>query len=161
LRAVAGDLPARRLTGLGPDAEGRRAGRWLEAPAHPTDQGHDQAHGHSHSHGHGPGQEAEIQTASVELPGPLEAEVLEGWLDDLMAVAGGRLLRLKGVLALADDPSRPVAMHAVQHLVHAPVRLAGWPGDLRRGRVTAITRNFDQQTLDEALAWLAGQAREG
>lgn len=159
LRAISGAVSAQRLVGLGPDGEGRRAGRWLEAPARPADRDHGHAHGAGH--GHGPGQEAEIQTASAELPGPLDAEVLEGWLEDLMAVAGGRLLRLKGVLALADDPARPVAMHAVQHLVHAPVRLARWPGDVRRGRVTAITRNFDQKTLDEALAWLAGQAQEG
>ncbi|SMF48692.1 GTPase, G3E family [Tistlia consotensis] len=149
LSAVSGDLPAERLLGLGPDAAGRRAGRWLEPPAgHP--------HGHDHDHRHG-GEDA-IVTASVELPGPLDPALLEGWLEELMVVGGAHLLRLKGVLALSDDPGRPVAVHAVQHLVHAPVRLERWPDGLARGRVTAIARGLDRATLERALGWLAAQA---
>jgi hypothetical protein len=37
---------------------------------------------------------------------------------------GPRFLRVKGIVALGDDPSRPLVIHGVQHVFHPPVRLA-------------------------------------
>ena len=43
--------------------------------------------------------------------------------DILRSAHGPNLLRMKGIVKLADDPSRPVVIHAVQALMAEPVRL--------------------------------------
>jgi hypothetical protein len=47
---------------------------------------------------------------------------------------GDALLRVKGILNVADAAT-PVAVHAVQHLVHAPRHLDRWPDEDRRSRL--------------------------
>jgi G3E family GTPase len=40
---------------------------------------------------------------------------------------GPNLLRVKGIVAPADDPARPVIIQGVQHVFHPPLRLPAWP----------------------------------
>jgi G3E family GTPase len=48
------------------------------------------------------------------------------------------VLRLKGIVALSDDPERPVVVHGVQHVLHDRRRLDRWPGEDRRSRLVVI-----------------------
>jgi G3E family GTPase len=54
------------------------------------------------------------------------------------------MLRVKGIVALADDPSRPVAIHGVQHVFHPPHRLDAWPDADRRTRIVFIVKDLDE-----------------
>ena len=54
------------------------------------------------------------------------------WLQGLAEHAGARLLRLKGLVALAEEPERPAVIHAIQHMVHPLEWLEAWPGADRR-----------------------------
>ena len=50
------------------------------------------------------------------------------FLDLLSELLGPRLLRVKGLIGLADNPDRPLLIHGAQHVFHAaarPARLAG------------------------------------
>ena len=49
---------------------------------------------------------------------------------------------MKGIVKLADDPSRPVVFHVVQHLMHPPARLEAWPDADRRSRIVCITKDL-------------------
>ena len=60
---------------------------------------------------------------------------------------GPRLLRLKGIVALREDPERPVVIHHVQSVAHAPVRLPRWPGRDRRTRLVFITQGIPRETI--------------
>ena len=40
---------------------------------------------------------------------------------------GPRLLRFKGLFALADRPEAPVLVDGVQHVFHPPRTLPAWP----------------------------------
>ena len=140
------DVPAERLLGglFGLDGKGADVRAWLGAEA----QGHDHEHDHGHHHGHGHHHDVNRHDAAIrafhltsETPVPRPA--FEMFLDLIRSAHGPKLLRLKGLVALADDPERPVVVHGVQHVVHAPVTLPAWPDADRRSRLVLIVRDLD------------------
>src|SRR5690606_22970657 len=86
--------------------------RWLgesdSGHAHHHDHDHD---GHAH-HRHGP-HDDRIRSISLRHDGPLPYSAIETFLDILTSTQGERLLRLKAIVDLAEDPSRPLVVHAV------------------------------------------------
>ena len=73
------------------------------------------------------------------------------WLEMLVASRGANLLRVKGILNLRGH-DRPVAIHAVRHLMHPPVKLAAWPaGDPRTSRLVFITRDLPRGVIEDGL----------
>ncbi|MDQ0016763.1 G3E family GTPase [Variovorax boronicumulans] len=73
------------------------------------------------------------------------------WLDMVIAMRGEDLLRVKGLVQLAEEPDRPMVIHGVQHLFAPPESLSAWPGPDRRTRIVFITRGVDAESLDETL----------
>ncbi len=65
------------------------------------------------------------------------------FLDLVRSLHGPNLLRLKGVVKLAETPEQPLVVHGVQHVMHPPARLPEWPDDDRRTRLVVITRDLD------------------
>ena len=53
-------------------------------------------------------------------------------------------LRMKGVIELAEDPSRPLVIHGVQTILHPPARLPAWPDDVRGTRLVLITLDMPE-----------------
>ena len=49
------------------------------------------------------------------------------FLDLLRSTHGEKLLRVKGIVQIAEDPDRPVVIHGVQKIFHPPARLPQWP----------------------------------
>jgi G3E family GTPase len=93
---------------------------------------------------------------------PLPRDAFANWLDMVIAMRGADLLRVKGIVHLAEQPERPLVFHGVQHLFQAPESLAAWPGPDRRTRIVFITRGVDAQALDQTLDVLVRRhARKG
>jgi G3E family GTPase len=46
----------------------------------------------------------------------------------------------------------PVVIHGVQHLIHPPVHLEGWPDPDRRSRIVFIVRGLEQSLIERSLA---------
>jgi G3E family GTPase len=90
---------------------------------------------------------------------PLPREGFMAWLDMVVASRGAELLRVKGLVNLAEDPEHPLVIHGVQHLFSAPETLSAWPGADRRTRIVFITRGVDPAALDETLSVLARRHR--
>jgi G3E family GTPase len=63
---------------------------------------------------------------------------------------GNELLRVKGILNVADAET-PVAVHAVQHLVHPPRHLGAWPDGDRRSRLVFIARGLDPALIERSF----------
>jgi G3E family GTPase len=82
---------------------------------------------------------------------PLPREAFFAWMDLLVASRGEDLLRVKGLVHLAEQPDRPLVIHGVQHLFHPPESLPGWPGEDRRTRIVFITRGVDAEALEQTL----------
>lgn len=141
------DVPAERLLGglFGLDGKGADVRAWLGE----QDQGQDPGHAHGHHHGHGHHHhdvnrhDAAIRAFHLTSEAPVPRPTFEMFLDLLRSAHGPKLLRLKGLVALADDPDHPVVVHGVQHVVHAPVTLPAWPDADRRSRLVLIVRDLD------------------
>lgn len=82
---------------------------------------------------------------------PLSREGFMAWLDMIAAMRGDDLLRVKGIVQLADDPEHPMVIHGVQHLFHPPETLERWPSADRRSRIVFITRDIDADDIDATL----------
>lgn len=104
--------------------------------------------------------DARVSAFSLVREAPLDGAAAEDALDTLASIAGPRLLRMKGILAIANGtaPPRPRAVHAVQHTLYPPVTLASWPDADQRTRLTFITRDLDQNSVLEVLAPVFGAA---
>jgi len=124
--------------GIRPDGSG--IGRWLRAEPVDADAA-DAA-------------DAGIRTLVLHRPAPLPRAALDRFLADLLKVHGSDLLRLKGLVAV-EDTDRPLAVEAVQHVLHPPRELPAWPGDDRASRMLVIIRNIDPAAV-EAL-WVRSQ----
>lgn len=107
----------------------------------------------------GLGRHSGIYTKSMVMEEPVKARDLVTFIDVLRRAAGSRLLRLKGLVALDDDPDRPMLVHLVQDIFHPPVRLAGWPSDDRRTRLVLIADGIDEAALDGFLQTLKPKRR--
>jgi G3E family GTPase len=115
--------------------------RWLgeEAEHAQAHQGHDHNHDHDH-HRH----DARIKTFTLVHDQPVPFSTIEMFLDLLGSAHGDKLLRLKGIIELAEDPSRPLVVHGVQSLLHPPARLPSWPDEVRGTRLVLITLDMPE-----------------
>jgi G3E family GTPase len=75
----------------------------------------------------------------------------------LHAMLGPRLLRIKGLVALAEHPDQPLVIHGAQHVFHAPRRLAAWPDGDRRTRVVVIVDGVERAAIDRLWGALSGE----
>ncbi|MDZ5459775.1 CobW family GTP-binding protein [Azohydromonas lata] len=82
---------------------------------------------------------------------PLPREAFFAWMDLIVASRGEDLLRVKGLVHLAEQPEQPLVIHGVQHLFHPPMSLPAWPGTDRRTRIVFITRGLDAEALGQTL----------
>lgn len=139
--------------------------RWLgEAPcrdhrdhAHGDHAPGDHAHGdHAHGHHHHSPHDGRVRTFSLVQDGPVALSTIEMFLDLLQSSRGDRLLRMKGIVELADDPSRPLVLHAVQRLMHPPARLPAWPQGPRGTRLVLITFDMDEDYVRRLFAAFTG-----
>ncbi|MDE2363658.1 MAG: GTP-binding protein [Hyphomicrobiales bacterium] len=134
--------------------------RWLAAEAHASHDhaGHD--HGHVHHHANDPNRhDSSIAAFCLTRDRPLAPKGFDIFLELLRQVHGAKLLRLKGIVALADDPDRPVVVHGVQHLFHPAVRLDGWPDADHRTRLVFILDGLDRKPIEDLFAAALAEAR--
>jgi G3E family GTPase len=100
-----------------------------------------------------------IYTKSMVMDGAVSARELVAFIDLLRRAAGSRLLRLKGLVAMDDDPERPMLVHLVQDIFHPPVRLEHWPSDDKRTRIVLIADGIDEPALESFLQTLDRKPR--
>lgn len=91
-----------------------------------------------------------ISSFVVTCDEPLDWTGFGIWLTMLLNRHGARVLRVKGILNIAGE-ERPVAIHAVQHLVHQPVHMKEWPSPDRTSRIVFIVDDLDPELLKRSL----------
>jgi G3E family GTPase len=164
LDTTKGEATVDRLTGAGlydPAKKIPDVARWLadEAVAdaeHAHDHGHDHA-GHHHDHGHAHRHDSRIRTFTAVSEHPIPATTLELFLELLRSAHGPKLLRMKGIVQIEEEPEKPVVLHMVQHVLHPPARLDAWPSDDRRSRLVFITQDLPADTVRRLLGAFLGQ----
>ncbi|MEM8970859.1 MAG: GTP-binding protein [Pseudomonadota bacterium] len=113
--------------------------------------GHDHSHHHDHDHVDRTRHGDDIQSHVIMLDEPVSPVVFFMFLESLKMSAGTDLLRIKGLVALSDDPDRPVVVHGVQHIVHPIDKLEQWPTDDKRTKIVLIGRNLNVDSFREIL----------
>ena len=101
----------------------------------------------------------DIRTLALSIDEPVDWTRFGVWLTMLLNRHGDAVLRVKGILNVADAGT-PVAVHAVQHLVHTPRHLNAWPDQDRRSRLVFIARGLDPVVIERsfrAFSMLQGQ----
>ena len=127
-----------------PDTKSPDVLAWLGAEAHAHTQGHTHDRHESSDIG------SFCLTFAESLPWPLFADAFQA----LIEAHGERVLRFKGLLAIAGEDA-PIVVHGVQHLFHPPVALPAWPDADRRSRLVVITRGLSMERLLEFLSPLS------
>lgn len=129
---------------------------WLRAEAYAADDhqcGEHCEHREHDAHGHHPPGRHDHGIASFCFirEDPVRWEAFSGWMEMLAAHRGRDLLRVKGIVNIADRPGRPVVIHGVQQIFHPPLSLDEWPDADHRTRIVFIARNLEQAALQKTL----------
>ncbi len=136
-----------------PERAGRRRSRRATAET-PGEHSHATQHDHSHDHAHSHDvnrHDEHISSFSIATDKAIGQMQFDLFLELLQSYHGPNLLRMKGIVKLADDDSRPVVVHGVQHVLHPPERLERWPDADHRTRLVFITRDIRRDELDGLL----------
>jgi G3E family GTPase len=102
------------------------------------------------------GHSQSIGAYALRLSEPVRAAAFASFLDLLRAMLGPRLLRIKGLVALAEHPAEPLVIHGVQHIFHPPRRLKAWPDDDRATRIVLVVDGLNRAAIDRLWAALSG-----
>ncbi|TAL79164.1 MAG: GTP-binding protein [Beijerinckiaceae bacterium] len=147
LIAARGEATADRLLNVGlydPDHKIPDVRRWLNAEA--LDSGHDHDH---HAHAHDINRhDAKIRAFALRHTEPMRPAAFELFLELLRTAHGAHLLRVKGIVALSDDPARPLVIHGVQHMFHPPARLDAWPDEDHTTRIVFILYDMEPSFVE-------------
>jgi G3E family GTPase len=122
-----------------------------ERESHAHQHGHHHHHGHDHHHHHHDvnRHDERIRAFCLTSDQPIRQGTLDMFLDLLRSSQGSKLLRVKGLVALAEDPEHPVVIHGVQHVVHVPAVLPSWPSEDRRSRIVFIVDDLERETVEK------------
>jgi G3E family GTPase len=143
IEIISGAIEPRDIAGLSlHDAITTGVGRWVGVDASLSRLNH--VHGRR------------IGTFHIVRDRPLAWAAFVNWMETLANVRGEDLLRVKGILNIAEWPDEPVVIHGVQHIFHPPVRLRAWPDKDRRTRIVFITRDLGWETIETTLHLLDG-----
>ena len=152
-------------TGLyDPSGKAPDVARWLNAEAVEKaehKQHHHHGHGHHHhDHAHDVNRhDSRIRAHCLRSDKPLDPRGVDLFLNMLREFHGPNLLRVKGIVALSDDITRPLVVHGVQHVFHPPVRLDAWPDKDHSTRIVFILKDLRPEFVDKLWAAFANIAR--
>jgi len=85
---------------------------------------------------------------------PLSRGELQFLLDGITQNLGSTLLRVKGLVNIAEEPGRPAIIQGAQHLLHTMTWLARWPDSDETTRVVFITQGMPSAALREVIETL-------
>jgi G3E family GTPase len=131
---------------------------WLDLPAY-QGEAHDDAvcgddhdhHGHSgHAHDHG-FERRGIENFVLTRAAPLTRDEAQFLVDGIAQNLGPGLLRVKGLVNIAEEPGRPAVIQGAQHLLHTMTWLERWPDDDLRTRIVFITQGIRREDLKDIV----------
>lgn len=146
-----------------PEEKSADVRRWLGAESdHNHHDGDNASHHHHHAHHHHDinRHSQSIRSFSILTDRLISPMALEMFIDLLRSAHGERLLRMKAIVGLSDNPDRPVVLHGVQSVFHPPVRLKAWPDQNdRRTRLVLITDDLPEAFVTDLFDAFTGTPR--
>lgn len=145
LDAAKGEATPEALFGAGlydPATKIPDVSRWLADEAILAAEEASRAHAHDENR-----HDERIRAFTVATEAPVSAAAIDMFLELVRGTHGPKLLRLKGIVKLAEDPDHPLVLHGVQHVLHPPSQLPAWPDDDRRTRLVMIVRDVEPAVI--------------
>jgi G3E family GTPase len=102
-------------------------------------------HGHDHHHHHDHIHQSGVKSISLRA-GDLDPKRFFPWLEKTTQMDGPNILRLKGIIALTDDPDRYV-VQGVHMILEGDHQRAWKDGEKRETRLVLIGRELDEERL--------------
>ncbi|GAB6844527.1 G3E family GTPase [Methylorubrum rhodinum] len=100
--------------------------------------------GHHHHH------DAQMQSVSAKIDGPVDPEKFMPWISNLTQVQGPDILRCKGIVAFPDEPKRFV-FQGVHMILDGDVQGEWGADEPRVSRVVFIGRNLDPAAIRQGF----------
>jgi G3E family GTPase len=124
--------------------------RWLAA----------EAYAHDHDHHHDVNRHNEkIRAFTLASDAAIPYSAFEMFLDLVRSMHGPSLLRVKGIVKIAETPDTPIVIHGVQHVFHPPVTLDAWPDDDQRTRLVFIVNGIAPKAIEDLFNAFLGVAK--
>jgi len=114
---------------------------------HDHDHGHDH---HHHDHGLKHYHDEDMQSLSLRSDKPLDPSKFMPWLQNLVQIEGGKILRSKGILAFQDDDDRYV-FQGVHMMLEGDHQRKWKPDEARQSRVVFIGRELPEEAIREGF----------
>ena len=111
--------------------------------------------GHQGSSSH---RDGALQAHCLVFDQPLPEAGLAHWLELMAMVRGESLLRVKGLVQLAEHPGRPTVIHGVQQVFHPLRQLPAWPSADRRSRIVLIVHELEFAEIARTFEKFVGVA---
>lgn len=93
-----------------------------------------------------------IKTFCITRDEPISIDTLRLFLDALSRDAGPDLLRVKGLVNIAEKPGEPAVIQGAQNIFHSLQFLDAWPSADERTRIVFITRGIEKAKVEDDLA---------
>lgn len=103
--------------------------------------------GPHHNHGH---HHDSVATIRITEESPIDWEAFGVWLSLLLHANGDKLLRVKGLLHIAESDG-PVVIQGVQHVIHPPEHLGSWEGLDKATDLVFIMRDLDPEMIRKSF----------
>ncbi|MDR5826641.1 GTP-binding protein [Caballeronia sp. LP006] len=100
--------------------------------------------GHDHEH------DDSIASCAIVVPGAIDANRFNQWINQLVQTQGQQLLRMKGVLNVHEE-ARRLHFHSVHMLLDASFGRAWKRDEARENRFVMIGRNIDARHMRDGL----------
>jgi len=126
--------------------------RALDNDPHFLDGDHDHAHGdHDHDHHHDAAPIHDVSVKSVSLRGgEMDPKKFFPWIEKITQIEGPNILRLKGIIALKDDPDRYV-LQGVHMIIEGDHQRPWKDGEKHESRLVFIGRDLDADRLRKSF----------
>ncbi|MDF1601836.1 GTP-binding protein [Mesorhizobium sp. YIM 152430] len=127
--------------------------RAMENDPHFLDDDHDHEHSHDHDdhdHHHDHAHSSHIEASGVKSialrGGDMDPKKFFPWIEKTTQIDGANILRLKGIIAIKDDPERYV-VQGVHMILEGDHQRAWKDGEKRESRLVFIGRELDEERL--------------
>ncbi len=100
---------------------------------------------------------ADIRSFVLTSDQPVRSQTLDLFWSLLRSTHGPKLLRLKGIVNVAEHPDAPLVLQAAQQVMHPPVALPAWPSGDRRSRLVLIVQGLDPSVVEKLWSAFLGQ----
>jgi len=126
---------------------------WLNVEAFEDEHAHEHHH-HDHGHDHHAHKhdvnrhDDRIRSFSIRHDALVDPAGLSLFFELMRTAHGPNVLRMKGIIALASDPSHPLVVHGVQHILHTPQKLGAWPDADHTTRLVFIVKDIEPSFIE-------------